>query len=402
MSKRTAIITVIVVITLALVALAIFYFFYLNGGEGAPESQFPTGGQNEPPPRPAAPPAAPAGPKTPAAFKPVLRQVSTAPTGGGVVFESGGKRLIRYIERGKGNVYETEAENIKPFRLTNALKPKIYESFWKADGGAVLARFLKEGTEQIQSFYGKISQRGGGEGDLTGNFILPNMKSVAQSPSTDKIFFLLTSSLGASGVISNIDGGRKLQVFSSPLNDWLASWPKESLVTLTTKPSAGSVGSLLFLNPSTGGTEEVLRNIRGLTTLTSPDGAEVLYSASTDGGLDTRIFSLKTGTGLTSALKTLPEKCVWSRLEKNAVFCAVPETLPAADYPDSWYQGRTAFADEVWKLNTKTGRAEFIMNLRDSGRTAIDVLTPSMDGKEVFFLFTNKNDLTLWELQIKP
>lgn len=339
--------------------------------------------------------------QTTGTFKPILRQITTVPTAGGVVFENSGKSYVRYMDRAKGNVYETDATSIKALRLSNTIIPQIYEAFWNKTGTNLIARFLKDGNV-IQTFSATVVSKGGGTGELSGEFLTSDIQDLVLSPSGNQISYLINTTDGTSGILASFDGRKKIQIFDSPLTEWLLSWPTENTITVTSKAGSGITGLMMFIDTGTGKRDVVLSNVKGLTTLTNADNSKVLFSVSSQKNLVTNLFDVSKKTSSLFRFTTLPEKCIWSRIKRNIVFCAVPETLPSADYPDSWYQGITSFRDEIWKIDTATGNSEFVMNLGDQSRTDFDAMNLNLNDKENFVLLTNKNDLTLWEIQLAP
>ena len=60
--------------------------------------------------------------------------------------------LVRFVEKGTGNVYEV-GPDASEVRLSNTTIPKIAEVLWNKDGVHLVARYLKDGeTETIQSY----------------------------------------------------------------------------------------------------------------------------------------------------------------------------------------------------------------------------------------------------------
>lgn len=411
MDRNKKIFIFILVILAAIVTAFLIYYFFYSSNTGTPVTPSGTnpgtpatpgggggthgtggGGGTTPPPI--------TGGGTPAgAFKPVLRQITTVPTAGGIVFDSGGKPTVRYVERAKGNVYETDAASIKATRLSNTTVPQIYEALWNGTGQNVIARYLKDG-DNIQTFDAAVVSSGGGQGELRGSFLSANIKNLVVSPSGNQIFYLIDTPSGTAGIAASFDGVKKVQIFNSPLHEWLATWPKENAVAITSKAGAGSAGLMVFVDAGSGAQNVILSGVNGLTTLTNADLSKVLYSVSSQNSLSTKLLGVADKTSAPFVLTTLPEKCVWSQLSKNIVYCAVPETLPSAAYPDDWYQGVVSFRDELWKIDTSTGNSTFIMNLGDQSRLNFDAVNLSLNSKENYLLLTNKNDLTLWEVQL--
>ncbi len=338
---------------------------------------------------------------TTSTFKPILRKITDIPVSGGLIFEKDNKSFVRYIERAKGNTYETDATNIKPSRITNKTLVKVYETIWKNNGQNVILRFLND-EEKIQTFNALVSPKTSGEGELLGEFMSLDIKDISISPSTNQIFYLLNNNFGVSGILSSFEGKNKLQIFDSPLREWLSQFPKEDTVALTSKANSKNLGVLTFVNTKTGDSYSPISKVMGLTTLVSSDLSSIIYSESLDRDFQTKIFKKTEGISDFFPIETLPEKCVWSNNNKNVVYCASPERINPAEYPDDWYKGLVSFRDEVWKIDVSSGKTEFIMNLGSESKEDIDAINIKLNKKENFLLFMNKNDMTLWSLQIAP
>src|SRR3989344_3957913 len=216
-----------------------------------------------------------------------------------------------------------------------------------------------------------------------------------------KMFYLYPTNGGIGGIFAGADGSKKTLIFESALSEWLASFADNKTIVLTTKPSAGAKGFAYFLNTNAGEIRKIVGGIAGLTILVSPDKKLALYSESYNGSFRTKIYNLIENSAGDFELQTLPEKCVWSRNEPVVVFCAVPTTLPTGDYPDSWYQGRVVFSDDIWKINTATGETSRLISPETFINKTIDVINPLLNESESFLLFMNKIDLTPWVLDIR-
>src|SRR3989338_9239703 len=99
-------------------------------------------------------------------------------------------------------LFETDAAAIKATRLSNNTIPQIYESYWSGTGNSLIARFLKD-SDTIQTFSASVVSKGGGEGELRGEFLTSNIKNLALSPSKTQIFYFVNDSAGSSPIISS-------------------------------------------------------------------------------------------------------------------------------------------------------------------------------------------------------
>jgi len=336
-----------------------------------------------------------------------LREISTEPVSGFSIIDDKKNQQtnIHYILRSNGNIYEAYADSPEQKRLSNTTVPKVYESRWFPDGVRLVIRYLKDDNQNIQTFSVKINPAtttlNEFEGGIDGNHLTDNIGSLVVNPAGDKLFYLTDNLNGASGFITKPTGLNAKLIFESPLVEWLVSWPKESTITLTTKPSANIAGYLYFLNSQTGNFSRILGNINGLTTKTNSTATEVLYSDSSRGTPQLYLFNIKKGESKILPWNTLPEKCVWSNTDDKIIYCAVPKNFPTLDYPDAWYQGIVNFTDDIWMMNTDTGAATLVFDISRETNNNIDATDLTLDNNDNYLFFTNKTNLTLWSLNLK-
>lgn len=330
---------------------------------------------------------------------PVLRKISSAPVSGATVFNRNQENLVRYLERATGHIYEAGATTAGNERISNTTIPKIYEAVWNKSGKEVFARYIKDGQNQIDTFSIKVATSSEVSGNpLQGTFFPKNINALAINPSGDRVFYILNDSGNARGFVSRLDGSQKTSVWSSPASGWLASWPNDNIVALVTKPSALASGFLYFLNTKTEKFERVLGDYKGLNALVSPNRAYVLFSFKENGNQKMSVLELKTGKIFPAPLESFADKCVWQNNE--VVYCGVPKELPEGDFPDVWYQGLISFTDNVWKFDVAAGSANLLIDLEKEGGEVIDVINPQISQSGDIMIFVNKNDLSLWSLNL--
>ena len=412
MSKKAAIFVIIIFILLVVGGFLAFYF-YSNRGQGRdifgtgggtgifPES--PSGGGTTPTDSGTKIP--PAEVSTDTQIPSILKELSKRASAGAVspTASSSDMVMVRFVEQGTGNVYEVSPEFSTETRLSNTTIPKINEVLWNKTGTRLIARYTKDGEDDtVQSYYAELTNSGQSQGELQGSFLSENIEVMTKNPEQNKLFYILGHSGGSTGIISEFDGTKKIQILDSPLREWLVEWPSSGTIALTTKPSASVPGFLFLLNAKTGALTRAVSEIKGLTTLVSPDDSSVLYSENVSGDLSLKIYSFKSGVSEDATVTTLPEKCVWSRNDIEAVYCSVPTYIPNGLYPDGWYQGLVSFSDDIWKLNPKTGTGELLVRLKEATKKDIDGTNLFLSQKEEYLFFSNKNDSHLWSLRLKP
>ena len=338
---------------------------------------------------------------------PRLRQISFVPTAGAVVYDatttpSSGKATstinIRYMERSTGHIYQTESQSSDVTRVSNVTLPKVHEALWNTDGSKLLIRYTKDGSDVIRTFFAKISSTSP-ETALEGFFLPDGIANI--SVQGDKIFYLSETGASAQGILANIDGTKKVAVFNSTFGDWGEAWSTPSIVTLFPRPSGAVTGSAYTLDTTTGKYLKVAGDTLGITAITSTDGKYLLYSgANGQNSLGTAVVDIKNESSKNINISTLTDKCIWSKKQKEIVYCAVPQSIPAGIYPDDWYKGKTSFNDAIWQINVATGETTNLFTPELETGVSMDIMNPSLDQNEHVILFTNKKDMTVWRYEL--
>lgn len=416
MSKKSAIILILVVFLSSLGALIWFYFSGSQVGNKPPIKQAVVEDVYDP-----------FGTKTVTDLEPVvnletptdntdqnnfitpnkLRRISDQPMSGYSIIDSkkDNKTHIRYILRANGNIYETYTDETELKRLSITTVPKVYESNWLAGGDNLIIRFLRDNTENISTFSVKINPAtttlNEFEGGIDGVFLPESIAQLVVNPLGDKIFYLTSNLNGSSGFTANPNGLNKKLLFESPLIEWNISWPKAEIITMNTRPAKGILGYMYFLNSNTGSFSKTIGGIDGLTTKTSPDATKVLYSDSVRNTPRLYLYDIKKDESKLLPWSTFPEKCLWSNTDNNIIYCAVPKNFPAGDYPDSWYQGLANFTDEIWRIDTSTETVTLVFDIQKETSNNIDAVELEINENDNYLFFVNKTDLTLWSLNLK-
>ena len=310
---------------------------------------------------------------------------------------------LRYVNKITGNIYQTFADRIDERKFSSTTVPRVYDAYFGNKGESVVMRYLKTDNKTIETFAGTLPKEylgadSVGTSEVTGSFLPENITDISVSSDSSKIFYLFNAENSAAGVTYSFQSNMKNQIFNSYFTEWLSTWPKSNLITITTKPSANVAGFMYSINPDNKNFNKILGDINGLTTLTSSDGKMVLYG---DNNLLLNIFNTETNTSTLVGVRTLPEKCVWGGAN-DVVYCAVPKSVTSGQYPDSWYQGEISFTDEIWKINVQSGNTTMISDPAIiEGGEAIDAIKLALDESDSFLFFINKKDSYLWKLNLK-
>lgn len=296
---------------------------------------------------------------------------------------------VRYIDRQSGNVYSFKVHDRVETRLSNKTLPGIVDAAWTINGSHAAVRFLEtdvSGGERVSTYVLPAN----GEG---GFFLSQDLSQVLVASST--VVALASNTTGSVAESMSIDGTNVRTVFSSVLSS-LRLHLLGSRYLVETKPSAYLDGYAFLADGSS--LTRVLGPLRGLSTLPSPSGDDILYSYVDRGRLYTQVLDLASRTTVPLPLATLPEKCVWTA-NGDALYCAVPVSLSGV-LPDEWYQGARSFSDRIWRIDMDSRAATLVFDPRQLADTAIDAQALTLDRANDVLVFMDRDDGSLWSYDL--
>lgn len=356
---------------------------------------------------------------------PTLRLLSNTPVGGYGASTTASTTVFRWVDRGRGNVFEARGNTLDIKTISNTVVPKIYEGMWNKNLTSFIASTLMEEDEQANTIFAELiarvipktatttttsslnsAQISGSTNSLTpyelrGKNLPKNIISYAVSPKKDKLFMFLNDDGTGVGFISSFDGKNPVQLFTTPLTQVNVEWPTDNIITITTKGAASERGFMYFVDTKTGIWKKILGPLPGLSTKTSKDGKNVLLSVTgSSQNVVMSIYNVASGAGTDAVIRSLAEKCTWGNFYKELVYCGVPSQTIRGIYPDDWYKGTLSTVDQIWQVNANSGNVKLISSIVDSSDRVIDILNIDIDEKDDFLMFMNKNDLSLWSLDL--
>lgn len=337
---------------------------------------------------------------------PRLRKISSEPVGGAVVFDNGSTTIVRFVEKGTGNVYEARSDTNTIERLTNTTIPKVLRATWLPNGSGFLAQTLIPESELIETSLVKLVKTAATSSSETLtpfstviSQLQTGIKEITVKPDSSKIFYYVINGSASNWFVGNPDGTAATVVNSHPLTEWVPKWLSGNTVTMQTKASVQSTGFAYSFDTQ----NKVLRKIEialsGLSLNQKADGSKALVS---NGGSTPTIFVFdpKTVSLTQTRFNTLSEKCVWSVKENSAVYCAVPDRLSVGSYPDSWYKGLANTEDSIRHIDLNNDVDYTVSYLSEESGEKIDVIYPSLSPNETHLIFRNKLDGYLWLLRV--
>lgn len=338
---------------------------------------------------------------------PQLWRVSPNPTAGMGFVTSGATTAIYFVERATGYVFFANVETGELVRVTNTLRPKIYEAFFTKNG-SVIERSLDDAGNVI-TFAGTLptaptKNSTTTSGALVGTLLERNIISIAVNPVAPEIFYTtVDAKVGLVGIRVGWNGSKAKQIFTSNMLDWRVRWLQDGRLILTQNAADNTVGYSYELSPS-GVQSPLIGDIAGLTLLPRTSSPALIYGMSR-GGLSLFAKTDPKTSAVRLPLKTVADKCVWapSKAARESTnlplfaYCAVPQVLPPGNFLDQWYQGVVHTEDVWWKVDAKAGEATIMFS---KAMTRLDVDRPTIDESGNYIAFINATDKTLWLLRL--
>ena len=327
-----------------------------------------------------------------------LFKLESSPVAGFVALTRGTSTVVRYTERGTGHIFETKLPDVQKVRLTNETLPQIYEAYFRQDGGVVLYRTLDE-SDVVRNMALTLTPPRGTSTEALYTISMTALRGQIDSISSgpgDVLTYVLKDTQTITSSKFNGDGVKNLW------SGAFTSWRTGRLGTGTfvfTKPSASLPGYAYSL--ASQSLTKLIGPLNGLVVTANPAGTYLIYSYSA--GNTTRLSTRGVKAGVPADLSpaTLADKCVGSAQGVAIFFCGAPTRGLTGREPDQWYQGKTHFSDEIWRFDAISQGATLIAELEGEFGVTLDVSSPALSSDERYFIFINKNDLSLWALSLR-
>lgn len=328
-------------------------------------------------------------------FKAALMQLHIAPVAGAYVEAND---TLHFVEKSTGHAFElTVGDKITTKRVLHTTVPAVQEAHWVDNGNGVIRRYI-DSDGSIATVYGTFPKVG--EEAKTG-YLADNITALTSSPDGKQLFYIAKDAGVVKGYVSNSYGENPVQIWESIMHQWNVKWADTTRVLITQKPTNSAGGAAFLINSSGTKEEFVISRVPGLITNMNKMGGVLLYSRSADHSTDLRVRDFQKNTDTTISLATFADKCAWSNVNKDILYCFVPKTMPDANYPDAWYQGLVRFTDDLWQVNIETGEAVVLASPEEDFNTEVDTENILMSKSDEYIFFTNKADQTLWAIKIK-
>jgi len=289
-----------------------------------------------------------------------------------------------------GNLWQFKDGSQKPTLMDQTATENPAEAIWSINGKNIVKAGLNQ--SDVNYTFSDFSKK-----ILTN--LRANIKSVVFSPDGSKIAYYLSDGLNTNSLYtSNPDGkSQKSLIGALKLRDINLMWPKNNIISITSRPGGLVAGNLWTLNTVNLGLTRLIDRLFGLEALWSPDGGSFIYSYTDQNGQSPKLAIYKNGVSKNiNNISTLVDKCVWAKNSIN-IYCAVPQSWPdSAALPDDYHKNTFLTTDDLWEINTETGEKNLI--LQGVG----DVLSLDINSNNNNLILISRNSRFLYQLHLTP
>lgn len=297
-----------------------------------------------------------------------------------------GDKILFYAKTG-GDIYESDFLGKEKKKISNITVLGILTAQWSPQKDKAIVWYLDK--NEIKKFIQTI-------GTTTKAAFLPSLAYTASwSQDGSSVAYLSLGKEGSTLVVTDSSAKNPKTKFKTPVRDFRINWITQNQISFNSASSGFAPSVLYVFDAKNNSFSKIIDNTYGFIPLWSPDGKQLLYSATNNNGEGLSLYLKKTdGKTLKLGVTTLPEKCAWSSDSKE-IFCALPRNFQNTNMPDSYYQGLTYFSDRLVKINAENNETTELFNEREFD--AENLLITS-DKERVFFV--DRKDGTLWGINL--
>jgi len=307
--------------------------------------------------------------------------------------------IARYIRQDDGHVFDVPlgVAGAVPRVVSNITIPGGQRAIWLEGGNAAFMQYVDD-TSVVKTVYL------GFPSSTTTTAVLPtriqflpdNVLDVAASPDGKSVVYLIKTAAGSDGYVARDDGANSKKLFSLPLSQLLISWPAQGTILAETKSAVGITGMAFSIDSKTGSATQLV-TAAGLSATANRDFTEVVYGKSDGTNSSTYVHDIKNGTNKSLSFDPIPEKCIWSILNGQVMYCAAPLQFVGPNYIDQWHQGMASYPDNIFSFNVNLGTSLDLVSPGSSdGGVASDILEMALSPDEHYLSFTTKGSRALW------
>jgi len=325
----------------------------------------------------------------------VISKIFSGPVAGFTFIETGSTTIVRLVERGAGKLDDIDLKNPTDVfqKVSTDTQSRIVSAYF-LNQGKDLIRFREGDYGNVDALYSSLSAT---STSAQSRPIAGVILSFTPNYTATKGIFITQSDSGSVVSLANADTGSAKRIWSTALQDITAQGLNKDIVAVQNKPAVGLYGSSFLITNSIP--VFYLDGNSGFKVNIGPDTNFAVFSDYTNTDSPIQIFDKVLNKKWNLFIPTVPEKCVWSKIHPEIVYCFEYKGQ-FSNLPDDWYLGKV-FLDtgKLWKISAKTSQESVLADFAPVSEK-IDVTRPTLSSDEKTITFINKRDGALWTIDL--
>ncbi len=312
--------------------------------------------------------------------------------------------LARYVMQDSGHVLELPlgVPGAIARVVSNTTVPGINNALWVEQGRGLLLQYTDQGViKTVYEEFATSSNKAATASPSKIQFLPNNIIGISGAPSGTQIAYLMRAKAG--GVVAftaNPDGSKSSALFTFPLSQVLLSWPSQVALLLQTKSASGVPGMAYSVIAKTGSISPLVY-ANSLSATANQTFSKVVYQSTPGATRITYAHDIKSGRDLELPFNPFPERCVWSAVSTNTMYCAAPLDSTPTNYLDLWHQGLGSVADSIFAFEVGQALGKLVaFPGSKQGGTADSIASMALSSRNDYLLYTTRGVRALWGVHI--
>ena len=310
--------------------------------------------------------------------------------------------VARFVSQTNGHMSDLvlDSPGAVPKSVSNTTIPGISKVTWSEKGRGALLQYLDQNILKTVHFL-LPAAASTTTSPVRVQFLPEGIASLAVSPDSANIAYLVKTTDGSDGYTANPDGGSAKKLFSLPLSQASVRWPSAGTLLAQSAPAAGVPGVVFSIDAKTGATAPLIY-APGLTAMADRSFGYVIYQTA-DAERSTYVRNTKTGLAKPLSFDPLPEQCAFGSATSTTLYCSAPLAYVPPDYLDLRHKGTTNTALSIILFDLATGRSTIVASPGGTdGGEAADIAEMAISPDEKYLVYIRKGDRSLWAVRLTP
>src|SRR3989338_5378237 len=307
--------------------------------------------------------------------------------------------VARFVVQTNGHTFDLvlDSPGAVPKAVSNTTITGIIKVVWSEKGRGALMQYLDANILKTVHFL--LPQPASTTTvPVRVQFLPEGISSLAVSPDGANVAYLVKTTAGSDGYVSNADGGSIKKLFSLPLSQVSIIWPSSGTLLAQSAPSAGVPGVVFSIDAKTGANAPLVYAL-GLTAIADRSFSRVIYQTA-DSGRSTYVRDTKTGLAKPLSFDPVPEQCIFGNATSTTMYCATPLAYVPANYLDLRHMGTANTALSIISFNTATGRSTIIAPPGTDVGEQADIAEMAISQDDKYLIYIRKGDRSLWAVRL--